>query len=240
MSIIYGKNPVMELLKDDAGQIDKVLLHNTLSRTKITDLLDLCKQHKVRFDFLPPEKLDQIAGNGNHQGIVAYTSEYKYTDLEDLDLSGNSLVVILDLIEDPHNLGAVIRSAAGAGANAVIIQDRNCAQVNETVIKVSAGTAHKIPVVRATNLSRTIEKLKKDGFWIVGTDMDGDSDYNTFEFPEKTCLVIGNEGKGMRQLVKLNCDFFVKIPLRNGVESLNASVAAGLLLFTAAGQIFKS
>ena len=237
MSIIYGKNPVLELLKDGGGQLDKVLISNALQRNRIADLLDLCRLHKVRFDFLPVEKLDQLARDCVHQGIVAQTSEYKYTELEDLDFSGNSLIVILDLIEDPHNLGAVIRSAAGAGAAAVVIQDRNCAQVNETVIKVSAGTAHKIPVVRVTNISRTIEKLKESGFWIVGTAMEGENDYRTFIYPEKCCIIIGNEGKGMRPLVSKNCDHLVRIPLKNGVESLNASVAAGLLLFTAAGQI---
>ena len=156
---------------------------------------------------------------------------FEYTEFGDVDLFEAKNIVILDEIEDPHNFGAIVRTAAASGADLIIIPDRNAAQVTETVINVSAGTIFKIRISRVKNIASCMETLKKNGFWITGTDMDGSSNYSDYDYTDKSVIVIGNEGKGLRRLVKEKCDDVVRIDIMNGVESLNASVAAALVLF---------
>ena len=234
MAILFGKNPVLELLEAKPNEVEKVNFAKNISREKCKDVVALCKLNGIRFDFVPAEKIESLCKHKNHQGIVAFHSDFRYSTLEEMDFSENSKVVILDRIEDPHNLGAIIRSALASGAEAVVIPERNSAQVTDTTIKVSAGTAINFPVIRVKNISNAIDFLKEKGFWIVGTAAeDSGIDYRSYNYEGKTGVVIGNEGKGMRDLVKKNCDTLVYIPLKNNVESLNASVAAALILFEA-------
>ncbi len=279
MQIIYGKNPVTELLLSSPKTIEKIQFSTTVRREKIKKILEICKTNSIRYDFVPIEKLNTVLkefrreeskkdkdnntnnsfkknrdnsnndkknsnlknnesdnreNNINHQGIIAYISPFKYTSLDKLDYSkDDSRIIILDNIEDPHNLGAIIRTAVATGVDAVIIPDRNSATVNDTVIKTSSGTVFNIPVVKVKNITNTINYLKEKDYFVVGTDVEKGLDYRKYNFSDKRAIVIGNEGKGIRRLVKDNCDDLVYIPLENGVESLNASVAAALLMFEA-------
>lgn len=225
---INSKNAIIELLEADPKKIAKVVIEKGLKGDKINRIIELCKSNSVRFDLVPAK---EGARGDERTGVYALISSFEYTDLNDLSLSEIKCAVILDEIEDPHNFGAIVRTAAASGAGAVIIPDRNAAQVTETVIAVSAGTIYKIKVCRVKNIAVAIEKLKESGFWITGTDMDGSADYKNYDFTAKAAIVIGNEGKGLRRLVKEKCDDIVRIDLSNGVESLNASVAAALILF---------
>ena len=179
------------------------------------------------------QKVNSLLSKNEHANVVALISNFQYKDIHSVIFSDNSKVVVLDNIEDPHNLGAIIRSAAGSGAEAVIIPERNAAQVTDTVINVSAGTIFKIDVIRVKNIAQTLSLLKDLGFWVIGTDMKADKDFREFDYSAKSAIVIGNEGKGMRRLVREKCDDLIRIDLKNNVESLNASVAAALVLFEA-------
>jgi 23S rRNA (guanosine2251-2'-O)-methyltransferase len=224
---IYGNNAITELLENNSSGIDRVIIEKGFKSDKISSILDLCRQKGVRFDIVPSLSSFNAAG----KGVIALTTGFNYTVPEDLDWNYIRSVVILDGIEDPHNLGAIIRSAAGSGFDLVAIPERNASGVTDTVINVSAGTIFKISIARIKNISSFIEMLKKNGFWITGTDMDGRCDYSDYDYTEKSAIVIGNEGRGLRRLVKEKCDDVVRIDLENGVESLNASVAAALILF---------
>jgi 23S rRNA (guanosine2251-2'-O)-methyltransferase len=224
---ITGKNAIIELLQKDPKRILKVVVEKGFRSDKTGDILDLCRQKGVRFDIVPVVSVPGAEG----RGIAAMVSPFDYSDLDEIDLGAVRAAVILDGIEDPHNFGAIIRSAAASGCGLVIIPERNAAQVTETVITVSAGTIYKIKVCRIKNIAAGMEKLKDNGFWITGTDMEGSSDYSDYDYTKKSAIVIGNEGKGLRKLVREKCDDVVRIDLLNGVESLNASVAAALILF---------
>ena len=231
--IVHGNNPVIELLENDPTKVEKVLIVKGSKSDKINKVIELCKAKKIRFDLLPAEKVNSLLERHEHTNVLAMISDFRYMELQSAKFSENSKVVVLDNIEDPHNLGAIIRSVAGSGAEAVIIPDRNAAQVTDTVVKVSAGTIFKINVIRVKNIAQTLDSLKDMGFWVVGTDMNGDKDFREFDYSAKSVIVIGNEGKGMRRLVREKCDDLVRIDLKNNVESLNASVAAALVLFEA-------
>lgn len=224
---IYGNNAIIELLENDPLKIERVIIEKGYKSDKISIVLDLCRQKGVRFDIVP----SLSSYNASGKGVIALMSGFNYAVPEDLDWNYIRSVVILDGIEDPHNLGAIVRSAAGAGFDLVAIPERNASGVTDTVINVSAGTVFRINIARIKNISSFIEMLKKNGFWITGTDMDGLSDYSDYDYTEKSAVVIGNEGRGLRRLVKEKCDDVVRIDLENGVESLNASVAAALILF---------
>lgn len=231
MAIVFGKNPVLELLKERPKSIERIEIADNVMRSRLSSLMDKCKKNRVRFDFVAPERIERNCKGSNHQGIIAFTTDFEYKWLEDLDIPVYNRIVILDRIEDPHNFGAIIRSAVASGYEAVIIQDRNAVQVTETVIKTSAGTVYKIPVARVKNISRAIEFLQELGFVVGGTSGNAEMIYSDYEYPEKFAVVIGNEGKGMREKVTEKCDVLIKIPLLNDVESLNASVAASLIFF---------
>ena len=165
--------------------------------------------------------------SGNHQGIVGEVEDYKYFELNDLD---NDVIVILDHLEDPHNLGAIIRTCEAAGFDNIIIPKNRSVSINGTVVKTSVGTIERVKIAQVTNLNNAIQTLKKKGYWIIGTDMIG-TDYKELDYNGKVAIVIGNEGVGISRLVKENCDFIATIPMNGQVNSLNASVAAGVLLF---------
>ncbi|MBA1336425.1 MAG: 23S rRNA (guanosine(2251)-2'-O)-methyltransferase [Firmicutes bacterium] len=232
--LVEGRNPVMEVLKS-GREVERIYAAKGLQgagKRIIEQALDM----GVRVEYSDRGMLDSISVTGSHQGIIAEVSKFRYSeDLEGIingarEKGEAPLVIILDKITDPHNLGAIIRTANCCGAHAVIIPRRNSAGVNSTVIKASAGAVEHIPVVQVTNLVRAIEELKGMGLWIAGADMEGESMYNA-DLKGALGLVIGSEGKGISRLVKEKCDFIVSIPMKGEISSLNASVAAGVLMY---------
>ena len=183
---------------------------------------------------MPKFELDRLA-NGVHQGIIMDVEDFRYTDYHDFIDDPESFVVILDHLEDPHNLGAIVRTSEAAGVSGIIIPKDRSVEVNATVIKTSVGTVDNIPIDMVTNLASTIKDLKDNGFWIVGTDMNG-TDYRELDYHGKIALVIGNEGSGISRIVKESCDFIAEIPMYGKVNSLNASVASGIMIYEVVRQ----
>ncbi len=238
MRRIVGRNPVLEALRSDAGRVQRIVIAEGSKRSTVDGILNLARKEKVRYDFVERRKLEEMAETPNHQGVVAYVGEGPTRTLEDLRLyvreADSALVVFLDHIEDPHNLGAIVRSAEGAGATAVVIPTRRAAAVTETAVKASAGATEHLPVVRVPNIARAIQSLQADGLWVVGATGQDDSRsilYTEYDFTSKTGIVIGAEDKGITRLVAERCDTLVHIPMHGSVDSLNASVAAGIILF---------
>jgi len=197
---------------------------------RLQEIIDLARQRSVAVRFEPREALDRTANGAAHQGVVAFGSAHQYSELEDVAKDA-SLLVILDGVEDPHNLGAIIRTAHAAGARAVVVPDRRAAGLTETVAKAAAGALELLPVVRVGNITQTLETLKKRGFWIYGLDERGKELYCDAEYAQPTVLVLGGEGHGLHDLVKKHCDALVRIPMAGAISSLNVSVAAGIVLF---------
>ena len=236
---ISGRNPVMEALKSERT-IDCLYIKSGDKEGSIRKILSIAKEQRIIIKEVDKAKLDELSEGTQHQGVVALVTDYKYYELEEVLESINEknekpFFMILDEIEDPHNLGAIIRSAEGAGAHGVIIPKRRSAFVNATVEKTAAGAASYMPVIKVTNLVSTIEKLKKEGIWIYALDMDGEI-YDTIDLKGSIALVVGNEGKGISRLIKENCDFTVKIPMNGKVGSLNASVASSILMYEVVRQ----
>lgn len=213
---VFGKNVLKETKNDD---IQKVY-------TSRIEILEYCEKNNIKCQQVTNDYLNKMV-KGNHQGIVLEISDYKYFNLNDIE--GNFLVM-LDHLEDPHNFGAIIRTCAAAGVTSIIIPKDRAVKITDTVVKTSAGTINKVKIIMISNLVDAIKKLKKQGFYIYGADAAGDN-YQKIDFSGKKVLIIGNEGKGISPLVKKNCDFLISIPLENNVESLNASVAAGILIY---------
>ncbi|TCN19379.1 23S rRNA (guanosine(2251)-2'-O)-methyltransferase RlmB [Mesobacillus foraminis] len=231
---IAGKNPVIEALKS-SRDINKILISEGSQRGQMQQVTKLAKEANVIVQFVPKKKLDQIY-EGNHQGVVAQVAAYKYAELDDLFTAAEKkdeapFFLLLDEIEDPHNLGSIMRTADAAGAHGIIIPKRRAVGLTATVAKASTGAIEYIPVVRVTNLSRTIEELKERGVWIAGTDASAKEDYRSIDGPLPLALVIGSEGKGMSRLIRDKCDFLLSLPMAGKVTSLNASVAASLLMY---------
>ncbi|NBC02184.1 MAG: 23S rRNA (guanosine(2251)-2'-O)-methyltransferase RlmB [Bacteroidetes bacterium] len=232
---IYGRNPVEELLKNRADEIEKIYINRKLNKQTFSTILSLASDNRVPVAEVPGSKLYELVGKVNDQGIVAAISQIQYEEFEDwlerVEPNQNTGILLLDEIEDPHNFGAILRTAAASGMDAVIVPKHRQAPVSAAAYKTSAGTAGRIPIVRAVNLNQAILKLKDNKFWIAGLDMDGDSLLweQTFDVP--MAFVIGNEGRGMRQKTGEHCDFLLSIPMYNGVESLNASVSAALVCY---------
>lgn len=239
--MIYGRNPVIEALKTGTTTIDKLMIQEGLHHPQIKEILRLSKENGVMYRFVDKRKLDTLCDGGNHQGVVASISAHSYAEVSDIlalakEKGEPPFVVILDGICDPHNLGSIIRTANAAGAHGVIIPKNRSVSLNATVSKVAAGAVEYTPVARVTNLSQTLEKLKKEGLWIVGTDLSGTQTHFECSLTGPLGIVIGSEGEGMSRLVRESCDFLVKIPMIGRIESLNASVAAGVLLYEAVRQ----
>jgi 23S rRNA (guanosine2251-2'-O)-methyltransferase len=231
---IIGRNPVIEALKS-GRDINKIWVAEGANKGQIHTVLQLAKEQGVIVQQAPNKKLDQLA-EGNHQGVIAHVAAYKYAELDDLFRRAEKqqetpFFLILDEIEDPHNLGSIMRTADAAGAHGIIIPKRRAVGLTAAVAKASTGAIEYIPVVRVTNLTRTIEELKERGIWIAGTDAKGTDDYRRLDGTMPLGLVIGSEGKGMSRLVREQCDFLVRLPMAGKVTSLNASVAAGLLMY---------
>ena len=228
--LVYGRNVCLEYLKKNK-KVRKIILQEGFNDE---NLIFAIGKLKIQPKFLPKSELDQLA-NGLHQGIIMDVEDFRYTDYNDFISDNEAFVVILDHLEDPHNLGAIIRTSEAAGVSGIIIPKDRSALVNPTVIKTSVGTVDDIPISMVTNLNTTIKDLKDKGFWIVGTDMDG-TDYKELDYHGKIALVIGNEGSGMSRIIKESCDFIAKIPMYGKVNSLNASVATGIMIYEVVRQ----
>lgn len=229
---IEGRNAVLEAFRS-GKTIDKLFVLDGCQDGPVRTIIREAKKHDTLISFVAKERLDQISGTGKHQGVVAYAAAYEYAQVEDiLNLAKEKgeppFIFLLDGIEDPHNLGAIIRTANLAGAHGVIIPKRRAAGLTATVAKTSAGALNYTPVAKVTNLTATMEELKEQGMWFVCADMGGELMYR-LNLTGPIGLVIGNEGEGVGKLVKEHCDMVASIPMRGDIDSLNASVAAGVL-----------
>jgi 23S rRNA (guanosine2251-2'-O)-methyltransferase len=237
-NLIIGRQPVLEALKS-RQPIERILILHGTSGSHIEQAKQLARKLAIPVKDTDKERFAELAGDTQAQGIIAIIDSYRYVEIEDILAIAQKkneppFILVLDEIEDPHNLGALIRSAECAGVHGVIIPLHNAASVNSTVIKTSAGATAHIPIARVTNIAQTLHELKKAGVWIVGTEMECDKFYYEHDYCGSLAIVIGNEGKGIRRLVKEKCDFLVKIPMHGKIESLNASVAGALVMFEAA------
>jgi 23S rRNA (guanosine2251-2'-O)-methyltransferase len=229
MAHTLGVHPVREALR--AGRpLDKVLIAKGSGGPRIQEIIDLCRDLSVPVRFEPRDMLDRVSKGVPHQGVVAFGVAHAFVELNEV-AEDAQLLVVLDGVEDPHNLGAIIRTAHAAGANAVIVPERRAAPLTETVERAAAGALAYLPVARVTNVTQALEKLKQQGYWIYGLDERGTESYDEVEYAQPTAIVLGGEGKGIHQGVQKHCDVLVKIPMAGEVSSLNVSVAAGVVLF---------
>ena len=234
MNILYGINTVTEALKARGRNFEWIGVAKERKDIRLRRVIDECRKIGIPVRVMSRQELDEVAGNAAHQGLVAATSAKQYSDLDDIVASRHgehSLVVVLDGVEDPHNLGAILRTAHATGAAAVVIPERRAAGLTETVARAAAGALAYLPVVRVININRSLEDLKKRGYWIYGLDERGGQLYDQVEFTKPTAIVLGGEGRGLHEQVAKRCDVLVRIPMSGGVASLNVSVAAGVILF---------
>ena len=232
---VEGRNAVLELL-ESGRDINKILVANGEKHGSIHKILAIAKERKIIVTEIEKNKLNQIAQTPNNQGVIAIVPPYDYCEVEDIldeakRKNEKPFILILDGIEDPHNLGSIIRTAETAGVHGIIIPKRRAASVNSTVSKVSAGAVEYMKIARVNNINETIRYLKEQDVWICGTDMDTNTIYTKQDYKMPIAIVIGSEGFGMSRLVKENCDFLVKIPMKGKITSLNASVSAGIIMY---------
>lgn len=232
---IFGRNPVIEAIKSDRG-VEKLFVVKGELKGSIKKILGMGKDKKIPIQYVNKEKLDILSEGGIHQGVAALVTPFEYSTLDDIMEVGSNLnedpfIIILDEIEDPHNLGSIIRTAECAGVHGVIIPKRRSASVTMTVVKSSAGAVEHMKIAKVNNINDTILEFKKRGLWIYGADVDGTEYYFERDYSGPKALVIGSEGKGISRLVKENCDFLVKIPMLGKISSLNASNAASILIY---------
>ena len=231
---IEGRNAVLEAFRS-GKTIDKLFVQDGCKDGPILSITREARKHDTLIKYVPRERLDQLSETGKHQGVIAYAAAYEYAEVEDIlknarDKGEEPFIFLLYNIEDPHNLGAIIRTANLAGAHGVIIPKRRAVGLTATVAKTSAGALNYTPVAKVTNLAATIDELKKEGLWFVCADMGGESMYR-LNLKGPIGLVIGNEGEGVSRLVKEKCDYIASIPMKGDIDSLNASVAAGVLAY---------
>lgn len=233
--ILSGKNPVLEALRS-GREMNKVWIAEGVKKAGIAELLQLAREAGIIVQFVPKNKVDQLTDGANHQGIAASVAAYRYADIDELFESASlrnedPFFLILDELEDPHNLGSILRTADATGVHGVIIPKRRAVGLTSVVAKTSTGAIEHIPVVRVGNLAQTVDDLKKRGVWIAGTDAQGSADYRRMDAKLPLAVIIGSEGKGMSRLLKEKCDFLYHMPMVGKVTSLNASVAAALLMY---------
>ena len=233
--ILSGKNPVLEALR--AGrEMNKVWIAEGVKKAGITEIMELAKAAGIIVQFVPKNKVEQLTDGANHQGIAASVAAYRYAEIDELfelaaSRNEDPFFLILDELEDPHNLGSILRTADATGVHGVIIPKRRAVGLTSVVAKTSTGAIEHVPVARVTNLAQTVEDLKKRGLWIAGTDAKGSSDYRRMDAKLPLAIIIGSEGKGMSRLLKEKCDFLYNMPMVGQVTSLNASVAAAILMY---------
>lgn len=224
-----GIHPVREALRA-RRPFDKVVIAKGSAGPRIQEIIELCRDHGVPLRFEPREALDRASKGVSHQGVIAFGAAHDFVAFDSV-VQAAQLLVILDGVEDPHNFGAIIRTAHAAGANGVITAERRSAPLTETVARSAAGALQYLPVARVTNISQSLERLKQHGFWIYGLDERGTELYDRVDFASPTAIVLGGEGKGLHQGVQKHCDVLLRIPMAGAVSSLNVSVAAGVVLF---------
>lgn len=228
--LVYGRNVAKEMLLNEK-RVNKIYLQEKFNDKEIISLI---KKREIEVENLPKFEMNKKT-NGNHQGIILDIEDFKYKELQSVFNLETALLVILDHLEDPHNLGAIIRTCEAAKVDAIIIPTDRSVNVNSTVVHTSAGTTRNVNIIQVANIANTIRELKKYKYWVVGTDMNG-VDYHDIDYKGKTAIVIGNEGSGISDVVIKNCDFIASIPMYGTVNSLNASVAAGIVIFEAINQ----
>lgn len=233
-NIICGRNPVLEALRS-GREIDRLLVAHGTGGGSVTAIIAKCRAKGILIKEISPQKLDYYCGGANHQGVAVMFASQEYATVEDMFVLAETrgekpFLIICDEIEDPHNLGAIIRTAEATGVHGVIIPERRSASLNATVAKAACGALEYVPVARVTNIANTIDALKQRGVWVFGADMDGD-DYTRTDFDTPCALVIGNEGKGIGALTAKKCDAVISLPMCGKINSLNASVAAGILMY---------
>jgi len=239
MHYIYGINSVAEALKARGRAFEWVGMAKERHDIRLQRLIEDCRRLSVPVRFLQRSELDRMAGHVAHQGVVAVTSAKQYNDLEDVinaKRAEYSLVVVLDGVEDPHNLGAIIRTSLAAGAHGIVIPERRAAGLTDTVARASAGALAHLPVAKVTNLVRAMEDLKEAGYWLVGLHETAEKSYTAIDYTTPTGIVMGGEGNGLHELTRKRCDFLVSLPTTGPVKSLNVSVATGVVLFEALRQ----
>ncbi len=239
MHFIYGINAVTEALKARGRAFEWVGVAKDRHDLRLQRVVEESRRNGIAVRFVPRNELDRMAGNNAHQGVVAVTSAKQYSDLDDVVAAKRgqySLVVVLDGVEDPHNLGAILRTADAAGADGVVVPERRAVGVTGTVAKVSAGASEHLPIAKVTNIARTLEDLKTKNLWIVGLDERGTQTYDSVDYKMDCAIALGAEGKGLHDLVRKRCDFIVSIPMLGKVPSLNVSVAAGIVLYEVVRQ----
>ncbi len=238
-ALIYGVLPVLEALRADNRRIDKVLIADGAKEHRLSEIIDLCRSHSIAWNRVPRETFARhLDSQANHQGVLAFSASADYVTTDAiLEQAGDTpLIVILDGVEDPRNLGAILRAAECAGVDGVVIPERRAVGLNDTVAKSSAGAIEYIKVAKTTNLNRLIEGLKDRDIWVVGTSANAEMAYTDWDWTRPSALVLGGEGGGLHRLVAENCDVLVKIPMYGKIDSLNVSVAAGVVLFEARRQ----
>jgi 23S rRNA (guanosine2251-2'-O)-methyltransferase len=234
MSIIFGINPVVESLKANPANVEGISMKKGQHTGALGKVSGLARKHNIRIAYVDQATLNKLSENGVHQGVVATVSEFEYAEFDDFleTLDRDSRVVVLDSVQDPRNLGAIVRTAVASGAAGVIIPERNAATMTASAIKTSAGAAAHAKVVRVTNLTRTLEKLMEKGLWAVAVEADAEKTIFDLSIKGGYVLVFGSEGKGVRRLVRETCDEAVQIPMKSEISSLNVSVAVGITLYT--------
>ena len=237
--LIVGRNAVMQAL-ESGRTIDSVTVAEGQRGGQAAKIIEICREKKIPVKYADSRKLDKLCGGAAHQGVAAFAAAHDYAELDDIfnlaQSRGESpFIVICDGLEDPHNLGAILRTAEAAGVHGVIIPKRNSVTLNYTVAKTSAGAIEYVPVVKVTNIAGTIDTLKDRGVWVFGADMDG-TPWTELDFTGSAALVIGSEGRGLSKLVREKCDFIASLPMKGKINSLNASVAAGIMMFEASRQ----
>lgn len=233
MGLIYGKNPVIEAI-NSGKTINKIYVQS--KSKELYEIIKLARKNNIVVVESDKQKLDKMVEYKNTQGIVASVTDYNYFDVDDIleyarEKNEPPFIIVLDKIEDPHNLGAIIRSAECMGVHGIIIQKRNACQITDTVEKVAAGACAHVRVARVTNITETIKYLKENGLWVYGLDMEGSTSIYDTKFDGAICIVVGNEGDGISRLVRENCDFMVNIPMSGKINSLNASVSAAISIY---------
>lgn len=239
---LAGVNSIMEALRGKR-RVHKIYVQEGRAGKRIDELLQIAKKKGIFFQYVDKQRLDQMYTTANHQGVIAQVDSYEYSSVDEILeqaalLGKEPFILILDGIEDPQNLGSIIRTAECAGVHGIIIPQHNSSEVTAAVSRASAGAVEHIPIARETNLVNCIKRLKEKGLWVVGADMEG-SEYFSCQMPSPTVLVIGGEGSGIRRLVRQNCDMLVSIPMTGLISSLNASVAAGLVIYEVVRQRLK-
>ncbi|HUN54238.1 MAG TPA: 23S rRNA (guanosine(2251)-2'-O)-methyltransferase RlmB [Smithella sp.] len=236
MEVIYGINSIRDLLRQQADGLEKIIIASGRSGTSVKEIIENARIKKIPLEFCPRNYLDKLAGTLDNQGVIGLCKGFTYADLDELIKNRNTsfnldLILVLDSIMDPQNLGSIIRTAHCLGANGIVIPEDRAAPVTAAVHKASAGSVKQIPVARVVNLSQTLDCLKDKGFWVFGAEAHGGKNLTEMDFNCSVVLVLGGEAKGIRPLVKKKCDFLITIPLTGSFDSLNVSVAAGIIQY---------